>query len=149
MTEGPPEQFEDAARAFCEATGDEFEEFWTSFLVVWEMVKPPMRSMSDPAACTADSSRLATNPRIRPAPTCRNTAPMRSGVLIEASGTWGASWGATAIASTAESPIFTCTGIMRLLNGGAMATHELARTSASRKATRMPGAKLMVTGGSR
>ena len=43
-------------------------------------------------------------------------------MLIEAAGTWGASCGATAMASAAAMPDLHLAGIMRLLNGGAMAT---------------------------
>src|SRR3954454_23811065 len=87
------------------------------------------------------------NPRPSPTMTCRVTAPTSVGTSSPAEGTWGDSLDATLRASAPARITLTFEGIILLLNGGAMATHALARTRASRKATRTPGGSVMVTGG--
>src|SRR4051794_10327134 len=101
--------------------------------------------MNDPAVCTALMIRKATKPSANPAPTCRATAPISSGVPRLTGPMCLERLGVTATAKAAAMPTFTWTGIILLLNGGAIATHELARTRARKKATIAPGANSIVT----
>src|SRR3954447_19531595 len=110
------------------------------------MVKPPNRSISEPAVWIAVISMLARKPSTSPTATCTPMAPISDGVSMMTL-TWAARWGAAATARAADRPTFTCTGIMRLLNGGAITTQALARTRASRKAMTSAGSKDRVNGG--
>src|SRR4051794_28600209 len=101
--------------------------------------------MNDPAVWSALSIRLARKPSVSPTATWTATAPINDGVSrLELM--WGANRGAAASARAALTPILTWAGIMRLLNGGAITTHALARTSASRNATTSPAGRSMVNG---
>src|SRR3954451_1486966 len=86
-------------------------------------------------------------PSPSPTMTCNVTAPIRVGTSRPVTGTCGDSLDATLSASAPAMITLTLEGIILLLNGGAMATHALGRTRASRKATRTPGGSVMVTGG--
>src|SRR5437870_2809556 len=55
----------------------------------WLIVKPPNRSISEPAVCKADISRLARKPSTSPTATCTEMAPISDGVSKLAL-TWGA-----------------------------------------------------------
>src|SRR4051812_577833 len=105
------------------------------------MVKPPNRSMNEPAVCKALSNMLARNPSVSPTATCTTMAPINDAVSRLAL-TWCDSWGATERARAAATPAFTWAGIIRLLKGGATTIHELARTMASRNAMISSGGKV-------
>src|SRR5689334_17928539 len=57
-------------------------------------------------------------------------------------------WGAIASARAAEMPAFTAVGIIRLLNGGAVKIHAVARTIARKNAVMTTGSNWMFTSAS-